>query len=244
MKSESIPLHIGHSALFRSLDGLKSRLSHCSDPIELVFPARRDENMALFACIDSISAAVIESGVRVMSVHAPPLEMAFPGFLDDAAVLARLAESVGASAVTLHPSRWLNGDGRDNRQSDALENLRKAQNETPVTLAVETLAHSKCLFTDEEIAGFELPMVLDTTHIGWDRSRMLARRCRDRIVTVHLSEHTESADHQRIGQASLEFVDFLMGIGWTGNIVLEYWPWRWKCYGEDILKIKDRLGLD
>ena len=86
-------------------------------------------------------------------------------------------------------------------------------------------------------------MVLDTTHCGWEVSERILRHYGPNIRTIHLSERTHEALHQRVGQASFEFVALLVESGWAGNLVLEYWPWRWNCYAEDVPRVRKLLSF-
>jgi len=242
MNRSTAGIQVGHSALFRSIDGLRNRLTHTSDPVELVFPAREEEYSPLLRMTDEIIATVTELKATVLSIHSPPVRMADDDFSEVAAVLAGLAASIGATSITLHPSKCMNSHERVNLQLSALKNLRLARDQTTVTLAVETLAHRKCLFTEDEIIDFSLPMVLDTTHLGWAVSYDVFERYSDSIVTIHLSERTEHSQHQRIGDGSMSFVDHIVSTGWKGSIILEYWPWRWKCYAEDTAKVREGVA--
>lgn len=234
-------IRIGHSALFRTLDGLRARLTHTSEPTELVFPAREEEYQPLLGQLDEIAGCLSHHQPGILSIHAPPLRLESDSFVDDALGLARLAERVGASSVTFHPTKCRRLNGWEQTQAAALDNLRRARDRTPVALAVETLGHGRCLLLDDEIATLGLPMVLDTTHVGHERSIEMLHRHFDSIRTIHLSERTEHAMHQRIGPACLGFVGLLLDTGWAGSLVLEYWPWRWACYAEDIARIRELM---
>lgn len=240
--NETFPqIRIGHSALFRTLEGLGRGLSHSVEPIELVFPAREDEYLPLLAQLDDIAECASRYVPRILSVHAPPLPMEADEFPETALHLARLAEKVGACSVTFHPSKCRRGDGLEALQTAAVDNIRRAQDRTPVALTVETLGHRRCLLNEDEIVHFGLPMVLDTTHVGWNESARILRSYGPDIRTIHLSERTEEAMHQRIGQASFDFITLLVDSGWAGNMVLEYWPWRWHCYAEDVPRVRSLL---
>ena len=235
-------LRTGHSALFRNINGLRNRLESSSSPLELVFPNRPDEQTALISRLEDISACVRQRNRQVLSIHAPRVEMDSDDFPGRALEFARLAEMLGAQSVTFHPSKCMEPEFRLGRQAAALGNLSQAQDQTDVKLSVETLAHKKCLFYPEEIVRFDLPMVLDTSHVGWHASYDLISRHTGRIVTVHLSECVDGVQHQRITERSLEFIDYLVEIGWSGNVVLEYWPWRWEYYAGDVAVVNKRLA--
>lgn len=227
--------------MFRSADGLRARLEKSSAPLEIDFPAREDELKRILSQIDEVIDALQSSRYPILSIHAHPVEMDSEEFIGQALELARIAEAAGAGSITFHPSKSMRKEERDRRRPRAVENIRAAQEKTPVTLAVETLGHSKCLFDPEEIMEYALPMVLDTTHAGWKASYRLLESYSPRIVTIHLSERTEQSQHQPITEQSLEFVDHLLDIGWKGNLILEYWPWRWGLYARDVEKIEERI---
>lgn len=236
-------IFVGHSALIKTVDGLRSRLMHASSPIELVFPNRCEEETPPLDRIDEIAKCISETCTQVLSIHAPALEMDCDEFIDQALRLARLAEMTHAASVTLHPSKCFNAEVRPGRQTAALRNLKLAQAQTDIILALETLGHGKCLHTCPEIMESGAPMVLDTTHIGWEASYNVLSRYADKIVTIHLSERTEESQHLPVEKKSLDFVEHLCGIGWRGNIILEYWPWRSGYYTGDIEKVKERICL-
>lgn len=235
-------IRVGHSALFWSLGKLRERLAHCNCPVELDFPAREECWPSLLERADEITDCVCASGAKVLSVHAPPVKMDGDGFVETALQLARLADSLGASSVTFHPSKCGKAEDRESRQARAVANIRSAQARTKIALAVETLAHNRCLLSGDEIVEHGLPMVLDTTHVGWEKSGRLLARYADRIVTIHLSERTPEAHHQPVTERALEFVDHLRAAGWLGNVILEYWPWRWQLYDRDVALIRKRLA--
>lgn len=232
---------MGHSALFRSIEGLRALLARSHEPLELDFPAREDELEGLLSRIDEITAILGAYRGVILSVHAHPVEMDSEEFMEQALELARVAESAGAGSITFHPSKSMKKEERDRRRPAAVDNLRKVQTMTPVTLAVETLGHSKCIFDPEEIMQYGLPMVLDTTHVGWKASYRLLESYSKQIVTIHLSERTEHAQHQPITEQSLAFIDHLLDTGWEGNLVLEYWPWRWGLYSGDVERIEKHI---
>lgn len=235
-------IRIGHSALFRKIEGLHSWLSRSNEPLELVFPAREDEYLPLMERLEDIATCAEGYSPGILSIHAPPLTMESEDFCDAALSIARLAERVRARSVTFHPSKCRREDGLSTYQKIAVDNIRRAQDATPVTLAVETLGHRRCLLNEDEIAALGLPMVLDTTHVGWDRSNKILRGYASAITTIHLSERTAEAQHQPVGEASFEFVSMLRRSGWTGNLVLEYWPWRWRCYADDVPRLRKILA--
>ncbi len=243
MDETLLRIRIGHSALFKTIDGLRAWLSRSNEPLELVFPAREDEYRPLLAQMDDIAECALGYSPGILSIHASPLPMEDDDFPSSALAFARLAERVGAGSVTLHPSKCRRGEDLETLQTTALENLRAAQDRTPVTLAVETLGHRRCLLAEDEIAAFDLPMVLDTTHVGWDASARIVDSYMHGIRTIHLSERTSDAHHQPIGQASFDFVAMLSEGGWTGNLILEYWPWRWRRYEEDVPRLRQALAL-
>ena len=234
-------IRIGHSALFRTTEGLRAWLSRSHEPLELVFPAREDEYLPLLGQLDDIAECAAGYVPGILSLHAPPLVMEADGFVTDALALARLAERIGAGSVTLHPSKCRRGDGLSALQRTAVENIRRAQGETLVTLAVETLGHRRCLLNEDEIAASGLPMVLDTTHVGWDRSIRILGGYGRSIRTIHLSERTDESHHQPIGKASFDFVSLLSRTGWTGSLILEYWPWRWRSYAQDVPRLRSAV---
>lgn len=234
-------IRVGHSALFRSIDGLRALLGKSHEPLELDFPAREDELQNLLSRIDDITAILRNYSGTILSIHAHPVEMDSDEFIGQALELARVAEAAGAESITFHPSKSMKKEERDRRRPGAVENIRAAQVRTPITLAVETLGHSKCLFNPDEIMEHNLPMVLDTTHVGWKASYRILESYNSRIVTIHLSERTEHTQHQPITEQSLVFIDRLLQTGWQGNLILEYWPWRWGLYSKDVERIEKHI---
>ena len=227
-------IQIGHSALFRTPEGLSNRLAHSSEPVELVFPAREDEYLPLLNQLDEIAERALLHDPGVLSIHAPPLRMDSGEFPETALSLARLAETLGARSVTFHPTKCRRIDGFEAVRAASVANIRRAQERTAVALSVETLGHRRCILDEDDISRFGLPMVLDTTHVGWEASARILREYHPHIRMIHLSERTADAHHQRIGQSSFDFVAKLVETGWSGSVILEYWPWRWRCYPEDV----------
>jgi len=218
-------MRLGARVSFDRLDELDAHLDGVDFPVELALPHRLDDFLPVAERMGEVREAVNARGVEVLSVHATQGRLSEDGHLRWARPALRLADELGASAVTFHPER----DRRDRLHGQGLylRHLGKLQAGARATAAVETFGGGDRVLQPEEIVDLDLPMVLDTAHLH-DEARIhrLIRAHHRRIVTVHLSAKGPTEHHLPLDAACLEAVGSLLELGWEGGVVLEYLPWH------------------
>ena len=241
---------------FPSVDRIRDRMKGVDFPIGLAMPhqygwwqeaARRMGEM--LECLDSLDLTV----ATVHAVQAPISDRGFPVW---GRQTVRIAQHVGARTITVHPNRARNSRG--NHQFAALQSLRGLQRETNVAISVETFGGKDRVFRPEDIISRGLPMTLDIAHLA-DNERIM------RIVDAHwrnipvvhlsargsnywgrqpdapLSDEGRCEHHLPVDPFCIGVVRKLVGLGWSGAIVLEYLPWYHYRLRGDVKLVNEAL---
>lgn len=224
---------------FATVDHIGERLAGADFPIELALPHRYEWWREAADRMDEMMACLESLGLTVATVHAVQARISDGDFLVWGKQTIRIAEHLGARAITVHP----NGHNKDrgNHQFMALQYLRTLQRETDVCLTVETFGGKDRVLRPEELVDADVPMTLDVAHIG-DNDRILTiidRHWRH-IPVVHLSarasnywrqrfdaplsDEGRSEHHLPLDPFCIQVVRKLVAFGWSGTIVLEYMP--------------------
>jgi len=218
-------MRLGARVGFDTLDELPGRFQGVDFPVELALPYNVGKFLKMADRVDEIRDVLQEVGVDVLSVHAPQGNLLVRAYDRWAEPAMRLADALGARAVTFHPNR--NRTDRLAAQATAREHLAAIQRDVGALAAVETFGGRQRVFHPEEIVDLGLPMVLDTAHLD-DNDRILGliRRYHRNIPTVHLSARGEAEHHLPIDGFCLEVVGLLRDLDWAGGVILEYLPWH------------------
>ena len=139
--------------------------------------------------------------------------------------------------------------------------LRQVSRDSDVTVAVETFGGKDRVFRPREIIRAGVPMTLDTAHIAdnWRIQEILRTYWRG-ISVVHLSARAGNywasvADaplsddgrkehHLPLDPFCIDVVRTLVGLGWSGTIVLEYLPWYHYRLRDDVKLVGQALVRD
>lgn len=158
-----------------------------------------------------------------------PVEVALPYYWDiyepargHLAEIAEFAKALGVTNITLHPNN-INKDKV--AQDEALKNLEYFAGlyKDEVVFCIETFEGRRRVLTPDEIASFNLPMTLDTSHIRDDEKVWnLIKGYKERILNVHLSAREGAKQHLPVDNFCKEVVRYLIDSKWNGNVILEY----------------------
>ena len=202
--------------------------------------------------LESLRAALDETGVRVNSIHAPfgpEYDISSP----DAAVrergieaaglcLRRLAE-LGGRSVIVHPSGEPIEDAqRDAHMERALDSLRRIEERIPdgdgFSIAIEHLPRT-CLCHDsrellevlDRLDSRRFGICQDVNHANLREDLCAAtRQYGSRIVTLHISDNDGVDErHWLPGRGSipwLEWKEQLLASGYDGPFLYEVGPWN------------------
>lgn len=219
--------------------------------IECALPYKLDEFLEQQDQLPALESYIQENDIRVGTVHAPQGHLTEAFFFSWALKTMRFAESVGASCVVFHPENC-KLDRKSNIQLTALQNIRRLQRETSVTVAIETFGGPKRVLTPEDILSKKLPMVLDTSHLFPERSLDLIRTYAHNIAGVHLSESRldehpehrgEKNQHQPVKEFAFHVLDELVMKKWQGTVTLEYMPWWHHRLVDDCRMLQKRYPI-
>lgn len=200
-------------------------------PLELALPYKLYDYLQSRDNMPALRDYVLENGFTCNSVHATQGRLTDKDFLSWASETVRLAEDIGAGFVVFHPER-AGKDDRLDKQALAIRNIACVQKETAVKLAVETFGKADRILTPEEIAGKDIPMVLDVSHLDRQRTLNIIKKHTDSIAILHLSEvgyderERKEMPHMPIKDFSFQVLDLLKNNGWSGVVTLEYLPWH------------------
>jgi hypothetical protein len=108
--------------------------------------------------------------------------------------------------------------------------------------SIETFAGRHRVFTPHDLVEQGLPMTLDVAHLH-KRSLVfdILRRNHPNIRTLHLSAVGKNEHHLPIDDFCTEVVDLLVGLRWSGNVILEYLPWHHYRVRDDICALKEHV---
>ncbi len=169
-----------------------------------------------------IAEKIKSYGTTVLSIHAVQAPITDEKFKIWGKEIADFAKMLGVKTVTLHPNN-VNKD--QTVQEKALENLKYFTDlyKNEIIFCIETFEGKRRVFTPDEIASFNLPMTLDTSHIR-DNAKVwsLIKDYKGNIRNVHLSAKKEDKQHLPIDSFCKDVVNYLIESKWDGNVILEY----------------------
>lgn len=200
-------------------------------PIELALPHRIEDYFKSRRILDDLERYIRQKGVVCQSIHAPQGRISDEYFMSWAEEVVLFAEMVGAEIVVFHPEQCRPAM-KANCQSMALVRIRKLQEQTSVTIGIETFGGERRIFRPLEIIEFQLPMVLDVSHVTEEESRELIKRSLKSIVAIHLSaigidpQTGEDGHHLPVNDFCIEILNSLNRAAWKGPVTLEYLPWH------------------
>jgi len=191
---------------FDNIEQVEERYSKLDVPVELALPYYWN---------------IYEPVRGRLTVQAPITDERFKIWGNE---IADFARALGATNITLHP----NNVNKDKAiQDEALNNLEYFSGlyKNDVVFCIETFEGKRRVFAPDEIALFNLPMTLDTSHIREDEKVWsLIKGYKERIFNMHLSAREGARQHLPVDDFCKEVVRYLIDNKWTGNVILEYLP--------------------
>ena len=191
---------------FDNIEQVEERYSKLDVPVELALPYYWN---------------IYEPVRGRLTVQAPITDERFKIWGNE---IADFARALGATNITLHP----NNVNKDKAiQDEALNNLEYFSGlyKNDVVFCIETFEGKRRVFAPDEIALFNLPMTLDTSHIREDEKVWsLIKGYKERIFNMHLSAREGARQHLPIDDFCKEVVRYLIDNKWIGNVILEYLP--------------------
>ena len=222
-KNERDSIQVGGRVGFNEVQEIPERFRDVDFPVELALPWRYELWETAQAQFDHMLESLGSLSLNVISVHATQGWISKDSFLEWGLKTCHLAGRLDAETVTVHPNR--SKKPREGHQQAALRHLAEVQRQTTVILSVETFEGKGRIFTIREVMDFGLPMTLDTSHIREDKQIIeIIESYRRNIPVVHLSARNELKQHLPVDRFCLDLVQYLVRLGWAGNIVLEYLP--------------------
>jgi sugar phosphate isomerase/epimerase len=226
---------------FHTVEGIPEQLEGIHFPVELALPWQYPMWQAAIPQWDEMVTALKHAGLAIPSVHATQGRISDPSFLSWGLETCRLAEQLGATVVTVHPNR--DRKNRADSQGMARRHLRELQRATFVVISVETFEGSDRVLSPSEIMSLGLPMTLDTSHIRHiDEVMSIIQSYWRHIPVVHLSAQGQGEHHLPVDDFCLQAVRQLIGLSWSGTIVLEYLPQYAGRIRSDIDRVEKVLG--
>jgi sugar phosphate isomerase/epimerase len=215
-------IRFGIRQSFDRIEQIEDRYANINVPVEVALPYYWDIYEPVRGRLAEIAGKIKSYGTEVLSIHAVQAPITDERFKIWGNEIADFARALGATAITLHP----NNVNKDKAvQGEALKNLEYFSGvyQKDVVFCIETFEGRRRVFTPDEIASFNLPMTLDTSHIRDDEKVWsLIKGYKERILNVHLSAREGARQHLPVDDFCKEVVRYLIDSKWTGNVILEY----------------------
>lgn len=215
-------IRFGIRQSFDKIEQIEDRYANIGVPVEVALPYYWDIYEPVRAHLGEIAEKIKSYGMDVLSVHAVQAPITDERFKAWGKETAEFAKALGATTITLHP----NNVAKDKTvQDEALKNLEYFSGlyKDEVVFCIETFEGKRRVFSPDEIALFNLPMTLDTSHIRNDEKvKSLIKEYKERILNVHLSAREGAKQHLPIDNFCKEIVAYLIENKWKGNVMLEY----------------------
>lgn len=207
---------------FDRIEQIEDRYANIGVPVEVALPYYWNIYEPIRPHLDEIAEKIESYGMEVLSVHAVQAPITDERFKAWGVEIADFTKALGAKTITLHPNNVV----KDKTvQDEAIKNLEylSGQYKDEIVLCIETFEGKRRVFTPDEIASYNLPMTLDTSHIREDEKVWsLLRGYKERILNVHLSAREGSKQHLPIDDFCKDVVCYLVDNKWNGNVILEY----------------------
>jgi len=209
---------------FDRIEQIEDRYANINVPVEVALPYYWDIYEPVRGRLAEVVEKIRSYGTKVLSVHAVQAPITDERFKIWGNEIADFARALGATNITLHP----NNVNKDKAiQDEALNNLEYFSGlyKNDVVFCIETFEGKRRVFAPDEIALFNLPMTLDTSHIREDEKVWsLIKGYKECIFNVHLSAREGARQHLPVDDFCKEVVRYLIDNKWTGNVILEYLP--------------------
>ena len=215
-------IRFGIRQSFDRIEQIEDRYANINVPVEVALPYYWDIYEPVRGHLAEIAEKIKSYGTEVLSIHAVQAPITDERFKEWGKEIAEFAKALGATNITLHPNN-INKDKV--AQDEALKNLEYFAGlyKDEVVFCIETFEGRRRVFTPDEIASFNLPMTLDTSHIRDDEKVWsLIKGYKERILNVHLSAREGAKQHLPVDDFCKEVVRYLIDSKWTGNVILEY----------------------
>ena len=215
-------IRFGIRQSFDRIEQIEDRYANINVPVEVALPYYWDIYEPVRGHLAEIAEKIKSYGTEVLSIHAVQAPITDERFKEWGKEIAEFAKALGATNITLHPNN-INKDKV--AQDEALKNLEYFAGlyKDEVVFCIETFEGRRRVFTPDEIASFNLPMTLDTSHIRDDEKVWsLIKGYKERILNVHLSARQGAKQHLPVDNFCKEVVRYLIDSKWTGNVILEY----------------------
>jgi len=207
---------------FDRIEQIEDRYANINVPVEVALPYYWDIYEPVRAHLGEIAKKIKSYGTGVLSVHAVQASITDERFKMWGREIVEFTKVLGATTITLHP----NNVNKDKViQGEALKNLEYFSGlyKDDAVFCIETFEGKRRVFTPDEIASFNLPMTLDTSHIREDEKVWsLLKGYKERILTVHLSARDGAKQHLPIDGFCKDVARYLIDSKWNGNVILEY----------------------
>nr|MBU1328359.1 sugar phosphate isomerase/epimerase [Candidatus Omnitrophota bacterium] len=215
-------IRFGIRQSFDRIEQIEDRYANINVPVEVALPYYWDIYEPVRGHLAEIAEKIKSYGTEVLSIHAVQAPITDERFKIWGNEIADFARALGATNITLHP----NNVNKDKAvQDEALKNLEYFSElyKNDVVFCIETFEGKRRVFTSDEIASFNLPMTLDTSHIREDEKVWsLIKGYKERIFNVHLSAREGAKQHLPVDDFCKEVVRYLIDNKWNGNVILEY----------------------
>ncbi len=215
-------IRFGIRQSFDRIEQVEERYANLNAPVEVALPYYWDIYEPVRRHLAEIAEKIKSYGTTVLSIHAVQAPITDEKFKIWGKEIADFAKTLGVKTITLHPNN-INKDKVV--QEKALKNLEYFTDlyKDEIVFCIETFEGKRRVFTPDEIASFNLPMTLDTSHIREDeKAWSLIKGYKERILNVHLSARDGARQHLPVDDFCKEVVRYLIDSKWTGNVILEY----------------------
>jgi hypothetical protein len=206
-------------------------------PIELALPHDMQEFWSIIGRLDELKGFVRDKNIIVNSVHAPHGRLSANAFLSWALPVMRFSFRINARFCVFHPENHVAKAKKPDFQKNALAYIKTLQEKTHIPLAIETLTGNSRLFTPGEIVHYDLPMVLNASHITEQQAMELVEHYSGNIVDIRFSENTTPAEGPGIA-----VLEALKSKRWDGSVTLEYLPENHDRLVPDRDRLKSMFG--
>ncbi len=199
-------------------------------PIELALPHDMQEFWSIIGRLDELKGYVRDKKIVVNSVHAPHGRLSANAFLSWALPVMRFSFRINAQFSVFHPENHVAKTRKPDFQATAISYIKTVQTKTPVPVAIETFTSDSRLFTPKELVHYDLPMVLDTSHMTEQYALELIKQYSGSIVDVRLSEDRLDLKFDKASQPvpaegfGISILEALKDRNWNGSVTLEYLP--------------------
>jgi len=215
-------IRFGIRQSFDRIEQIEDRYANINVPVEVALPYHWDIYEPVRGRLAEIAGKIKSYGTEVLSIHAVQAPITDERFKIWGNEIADFARALGVTNITLHPN---NVNKNKSVQDDALKNLEYFAGlyKNDVFFCIETFEGRRRVLTPDEIASFNLPMTLDTSHIRDDEKVWgLIKGYKESILNVHLSAREGAKQHLPVDDFCKEVVRYLIDSKWTGNVILEY----------------------